>query len=217
MGQKVNKDHATTHEPVGADPMAVDAVAATGSLRTLGAGAQQAMPGNATPTPAVHGAAQHTDVTRELFLPANEGYIKTGAPKSMGFFACVDGLADGADDPEIYFAMKVPDDFVSFASLQAVWASPAAAGNAKWKFNAHYGASGENYAIHSDLPAYGVTATGGANIINVQEPANPLTLASLAAGDYLGFYLKRDGAHADDTLDDVFKLLGILFTYVANQ
>lgn len=37
--------HAATHQPGGSDPMAVDAVAATGSLRTLGAGAQQAAAG----------------------------------------------------------------------------------------------------------------------------------------------------------------------------
>lgn len=38
--------HATTHEPGGSDPMAVDAAAGTGSLRTLGTGAQQATAGN---------------------------------------------------------------------------------------------------------------------------------------------------------------------------
>lgn len=39
-------DHNARHEPGGADPMAVDTVAATGSLRTLGTGGQQAAPGN---------------------------------------------------------------------------------------------------------------------------------------------------------------------------
>lgn len=39
-------DHSTRHEVGGADAMAVDAIAATGSLRTLGAGAQQAAAGN---------------------------------------------------------------------------------------------------------------------------------------------------------------------------
>jgi len=41
-----NEDHASRHEPAGADVMTVDAVAATGSLRTLGTGAQQAAVGN---------------------------------------------------------------------------------------------------------------------------------------------------------------------------
>lgn len=38
--------HATTHQPGGTDAMAVDAAAATGSLRTLGTGAAQAAAGN---------------------------------------------------------------------------------------------------------------------------------------------------------------------------
>ena len=38
--------HHTRHEPGGADALAVDAAAATGSLRTLGTGANQAAPGN---------------------------------------------------------------------------------------------------------------------------------------------------------------------------
>ncbi len=38
--------HATQHQPGGADAMAVDAAAATGSLRTLGSGAAQACAGN---------------------------------------------------------------------------------------------------------------------------------------------------------------------------
>jgi hypothetical protein len=38
--------HATTHQPGGSDAMAVDAAAATGSLRTIGTGALQAAAGN---------------------------------------------------------------------------------------------------------------------------------------------------------------------------
>jgi hypothetical protein len=40
------RDHATRHEPAGADAMAVDAAAGTGSLRTLGSGATQSAAGN---------------------------------------------------------------------------------------------------------------------------------------------------------------------------
>ena len=38
--------HASSHDPGGADTMAVDAAIGTGSLRTLGSGAQQAAAGN---------------------------------------------------------------------------------------------------------------------------------------------------------------------------
>lgn len=43
-----DQDHKTRHQPGGADAMAVDAAAATGSLRTIGTGATQAAAGNHT-------------------------------------------------------------------------------------------------------------------------------------------------------------------------
>jgi hypothetical protein len=43
-----DENHASNHDPGGSDTMAVDAVAGTGSLRTLGSGAQQAATGNHT-------------------------------------------------------------------------------------------------------------------------------------------------------------------------
>ena len=51
--------HHVTHEPGGSDPLAVDAAPGTGSLRTLGTGANQAAPGNdarftAPSTPTAH-------------------------------------------------------------------------------------------------------------------------------------------------------------------
>ena len=45
--------HATAHEPSGADTMAVDAAAGTGSLRTIGSGATQGAAGNHSHTIAV--------------------------------------------------------------------------------------------------------------------------------------------------------------------
>lgn len=170
----------------------------------------------AAPTVAVHGADKHTDITREVFLSAGEAFAEAGALKALSYYAVIEGLANG-DQPKAEFTMKVPDDFVSFTKVEAVWTGPAAAGNMHWYMRAKYGASTEAFTTHADEPAMGVTATGGANIINVQEPANPLTLANLAAGDYLGIQFYRNGAHADDTLDNVVRLLGLLFTYTANQ
>lgn len=48
--QHHSEDHASRHEPGGADEMAVDAAAATGSLRTIGSGALQGAAGNHTHT-----------------------------------------------------------------------------------------------------------------------------------------------------------------------
>lgn len=164
----------------------------------------------------VHGAAQHNDVTRELFLPANEGY-GTGTPSTgLAPWVVVIGGAN-LNEPDWCFAIKVPDDFVSFTKVEAVWMCAPAAGNMYWYLNAMYAASGQDYNEHSDVPVAGVTATAGVWLINVQEPANPLTLVDLAIGDYLGLRFRRSGANALDTLDSDVYFLGLLFTYVASQ
>ena len=164
----------------------------------------------------IHGAAKHTDITREIFLPANEGFVHTGTPFFVLRYAVVLGGAN-LDEPSIFFAMKVPDGFVSFTKVEAVWWSAAAAGNMYWRLQARYAAGGEASDIHHDSPAFGVTATGGNKIVNVQEPVNALLLANLAPGDYLGMQFQRAGADVLDTLDEDVRFLGLLFTYVANQ
>lgn len=65
--------HATTHQPGGSDTMAVDAAAATGSLRTVGSGALQACSGTdsrlsdaRTPTAHTHPEAEITNLVTDL-------------------------------------------------------------------------------------------------------------------------------------------------------
>jgi len=166
--------------------------------------------------PAVHGAAQHTDITREIFLPANEGFVDVGTPAGEILYSVVKGAANG-NEPAVLFTMKVPVDFVSFTSVKAIWACNAAAGNMFWVLDAGYAACGEATDTHVEIPALGVTATGGVGIINCQEPANALTLASLALGDILGSVFYREGTDGSDTLDVEMSFYGLLFTYVANQ
>lgn len=165
----------------------------------------------------IHGAAKHNNVTRELFLPANEGHIGTGDSWNLDEYGVALKLANG-NGPDVFFTIKVPDDFVSFVSVKAVWESPAASGNMFWVLWALYVASGEAYDTHQDYaPVKAVTATAGAGIVNVQEPANPLTLADLAKGDYIGIDFYREGSDGLDTLDADVNFFGLLFTYVAEQ
>ena len=160
----------------------------------------------------IHGAAVHTDITREIFLPANEGFVSAGTSVEEG----VRGAAD-LDEPEVCLTMKVPVDFVSFTKVEAIWFSHGAAGNMYWFIAAYYAACGENISTHADEPAPGATANGGDEIRNCQEPADPLALASLALGDYISLIFLRFGSDALDTLDATMVLEGLLFTYVANQ
>lgn len=163
----------------------------------------------------VHGAAYHTDINRELFIPAFWAKITGCIQSNKGEFPCI-RFTDGQDQ-QFLTIMKVPDDFVSFVSLKAIWLSDVAAGNMYWQTHAGYATHGESYATHSDTPAYGVTATSGNNFFNIQEPTNPLTLASLAIGDIVNFRFQRDGGHINDTLNSWVWVFGLLFTYEANQ
>lgn len=164
----------------------------------------------------VHGATEHNNVTRELFLPALEGYILEGVSDVHGLYAEAMGEPN-LYEPIVMFSFKVPDDFVSFISLKGIWESPAAAGNMYWDMGANYAAAGEHFTTHEEYPAMAVTATSGLSIINVQEPANPLTLALLTKDDYLGITWERDGANPLDTLENYVYFYGLLFTYEAEQ
>jgi hypothetical protein len=78
--------HAPTHEPGGTDPLTVDAVPATGSLRTLGPGANQAAPGddarftNARP-PTAHHTTHEPGGTDPLAVDAVPA---TGSLRTLG-------------------------------------------------------------------------------------------------------------------------------------
>lgn len=182
----------------------------------LMSGGAAALPTFGAPAPATHGVAKHTDVTRELFLLALEGHAAAGTPLNVLTYSAIEGGAN-ADEPLVFFTMKVPDDFVSFTSIKAVWVSTPAAGNMYWQLGATYGACGASITTHTDVPAIGVTATGGNGIINCQTPANALTLADLDGDDFIGISFTRTGSDDLDTLDAAMQLLGLIFTYVGHQ
>lgn len=160
-----------------------------------------------------HGASKHTNVSRELFV---EAHVGTGSAELYrGSYRTVQ-LSDAATE-SCGWIFKVPDDFVSFTNVKIIWESTAASGNMYWRLSAQYAASSEAYTTHSDAPAIGATATGGFNILNVQESANALTLSSLASGDYVGIAMERQGGDASDTLNAAAHVFGLLFTYTANE
>jgi hypothetical protein len=78
--------HASTHEPGGTDAMDVDAAAATGSLRTLGAGASQAAAGNDARlsnarTPTAHATTHQPGGGDAMAVDAAAG---TGSLRTLG-------------------------------------------------------------------------------------------------------------------------------------
>jgi len=78
--------HATTHQPGGTDAMAVDAAAATGSLRTIGTGALQAAAGNDSRlsdsrTPTAHHTTHEPGGTDAMAVDA---VAATGSLRTIG-------------------------------------------------------------------------------------------------------------------------------------
>lgn len=159
----------------------------------------------------VHGADKHTDVTRELFIGIQE----------LAHTAVEDGIGLKFEDANFHtgkFYFKVPDDFVSFSSIKAVWKNlNDLDGNMYWNHGAAFGANGEAYGTHVDGPAYGTTAISGTDTFCVQEAPNPLTMSNLAKGDYIYVDVKRNATEESDTLEGDIYLIGILFTYIAEQ
>lgn len=154
-------------------------------------------------------------VPRHKFIPLLSGYPGANSDVS-GTWQHANIIFKNNLVPLANISLKVPDDFVSFDSIKLLWMASAAAGNIYWQIWAKYGAPGEAPDTHSDTPAFGATPTGGAWILNLTEPPNPLTLANLAKGDYLGIQIKRFGTDPLDTLNADFYGQGILFSYQAN-
>ena len=126
-------------------------------------------------------------------------------------------FVDPDANSEITFSFRCPFDFVSFVSIKLIWFSAAASGNMYDRIGCIYGSVNELKDTHIETPALGTIATSGANKWNVTEPANPLTLSSLTAGDYMGLRVARDSQNVNDTLNADVYVLGLLFTYTANQ
>lgn len=211
--------HEASHRDGGADEIEIDdlpgAAGAAGEIVESDGAAMSFVEPDGRYTPTAHGAAEHTDVERELFVAS---YNDEDANVSISYYDYYSVITiDDETTSKIHHTFKVPDDFVSFVSVKAVWGATVAAGNMRWGFYTNYAAAGEDWTTHADSPGLGETATGGVKILNVQEPANPLTLVNLAAGDYVGVDFVREGGHEDDTLDTTVKFIGILFTYMAEQ
>ncbi|MBA7615190.1 hypothetical protein ES703_22468 [subsurface metagenome] len=164
----------------------------------------------------VHGPALHTDQTRYKFIPMGEALIWAGNFTTTTDTPCLQGDAN-SDQPRFVMSISVPDDFVSFVKLEALWTSVAAAGNMYWQQRAYFRTCGEAMNSNYEESGYGVTPTLGADILNCQEPANPLALAGLAKNDIIGTAFYRAGANALDTLDQPVCVYGLLFTYTAEQ
>ena len=161
-----------------------------------------------------HGAAQHTNVTRELFIPCGMQY--SGGVVHIQLRTGI-ALDAAVDEYAFIEPFKVPDDFVSFGSLKLVWGAEAGVAGADWRCNPYcnYSANNESVTQHTDNPVALTIDCPTANRIYVTDVG--FTLANLAKGDYVGVYFNRDADHAEDTLAVDVVIVGLELSYVAEQ
>jgi hypothetical protein len=120
--------HSTSHQPGGSDQMAVDQSAATGSLRTLGTGAQQACAGNDarlsdSRNPLAHKVSHQDGGSDEISVAGLDGYLAQpqNADKLQGRFVTAvapeDNQVLGWDAAQ---ARWEPKTMISFQNILAM-------------------------------------------------------------------------------------------------
>ena len=174
--------------------MAVDAATGTGSLRTIGGGAQQSAPGN------------HSHEAQQIFIPSTTGEpSSSGGPliKRAGGYVVV----DFTDDEDETWTMTGFFPYVPSSVKLVVWSSRA--GDVRIAIASDFGAVGENRQANTDSIAE-ASYTLSSNIFAEIDVTAAFTNA--AAGDYFGIEITRDGNDVNDTTNRGLYFLGILIT-----
>ncbi len=105
----------------------------------------------------------------------------------------------------------VPSDFVSLTTVYCVVSTPSA-GNINARFFAHNAGDGESKDAQTDAISADTYALGSETIdfIDVTASSDGLTLAP---GDALSYKCLRQGAQADDTINDKMHAIGYYLIY----
>jgi len=146
------------------------------------------------------------DRTRRFLVPCVDG--NSAAP--------LDAVVQGWEMPdagtsEIQGWFKVPEDFASGLTVTAVANAAAGAGDVYADITAYYGAVGEPYNQHSTGNALARAVTTDTTLLH------QMSLASIAAGDYVRVQFQRGAGHGTDTLIGNVYVPGIMVQYTADS
>lgn len=197
-----------------------DAAAAGSSTEVPRADHQHANTG----LPNAHGIASHTNVTRQLYLPAAIGTPQVGALATLGTYPNVlrvTTLADAVSTNGMFWHFAVPDDWDSGDFLvEPIWVPGSTDGTphtVRWQIDAKQLTGG------TDVTAAGTTTavTGG----SAARTANQIVYDSIGqsgvtpsfSGVEYRLALTRLGADGADTYVGVVNLAGVRLAYTATQ
>jgi hypothetical protein len=118
----------------------------------------------------------------------------------------------------LWFAFRMPGDYVSGGALKLSWMTNAITGSVVWgaRVGAITPADVDTPMEHAIAAA--ATTTTAANATEARrlvETSVTLTMDSAAAGDYIMLGIFRDAANGSDTLSVDAELLAIAFEYTS--
>ena len=166
---------------------------------------------------AEHGASDHTNITRTIFMPVSPVHTNgVYEPNRLALIKLpVDVIATAN------FTFQVPVDYYSHTAstvIKLVWYANSAATNVMYgRFGSYGQGVGESIEGTSENAGEGTMAAGGNKIITVSNTSDYLDLSGIAIGDFIGVDFRRNGASGNDALNEHVYVLGMLFTYVALQ
>jgi len=153
-----------------------------------------------------------SSMTRKVLIPATRGYVaNTSAPlhgaDARGF------LCDDAIDTYVVGNWYLPSDYSASLVIVAVVQCSSTTGS-WYGANVFYcGAANEAYDTHNDTSGYAQVAC-----TEEQEEVQSVSVASVAAGDYVTCVFHRDGNAANDTATAMAVYCkGWLATYTASR
>jgi hypothetical protein len=173
-----------------------------------------------------HGAADHADITRKLWLNAETAKLADTVPATAANIGAAPDLtgvvayADAATQGAIWNFM-VPSDWASGAiTIQPVWSPGATDGVAhtvRWSYIAKAIAAGSTVTAAGTTTTWtGASAARTVGVV-VYDTATSTTITPAAAGDAFRIMVRRIGADAADTYVGVVNLIGLIVSYTANQ
>lgn len=184
---------------------------------------KHAMPTTSGLSATGHGAADHADITRSLFLPAATAKLDTATAANVGASPDLTGVVAYADaaTQRAFWTFQVPLDWASgVITVQPVWSpgsTDASAHTVRWSIQAQKVGSGVTVTAAGTAVTFtGASAARTAGVV-VYDTATSTTLTPGAAGDLFRVALARVGADGADTYVGVVNLLGVIVTYTANQ
>lgn len=139
-------------------------------------------------------------------------HVVTGAGntanRDSGFGGADIGSASA--DGSAYFTIPIPSDFVTLSKAEVATFNGANANVVRYTISTSFGGDGQGIAAHTDT---GTTV----DLDTTQDTIHALdftdALDDIAAGDYVGVTVLREGSHANDTAAGDFFVLGIKIEY----